>query len=325
MKKKYGILLVLTAVMLTAAVIVPKAVESSVTQVKLVRPVLQQYSEDIYINGTVEELTRKEVYVDIPVVPKEVKVSIGDTVSANQVLATIDVEATRSALFNLVESASVIPEEYVSAASILVDSSMVENYLPEQILAPADGVVTGLTLVSGAVAMPKSAVCTISKTDSMRVKILVSEENAEKAAVNDIVVLKATATKNEKYVGHISRIFPTASQTLVGTSTQTTVGMYVSLEGDYSHLKPGYSVTGVIKKELSKKALSLPYEAVLQDGKNQEYVYVYENGRAVRRNIETGEEFSSGVAVVSGIAKEDYVIKNASDISGNNRLVSLAK
>ena len=86
-------------------------------------------------------------------------------------------------------------------------------------------------------------------------------------------------------------------------------------------MKPGYTVSGVIKDQDPQSALIIPYEAIQQDELNQEYVYVYESGRAVRRNIVTGQELSWGVAVDMGLSEEDAVIQNASAIPGENCLV----
>ena len=322
MKKKYGLLFFMTAILLAVSAAVPFLVPGMVTQVELMHPTRQEFSDDIYVSGSVEALQTKEVYVDLPLVPDQVFVSIGDTVSANQVLATVDVNATRTALLNLVEAANVIPEEYISVAGLIgLDASLIETYLPNQILAPASGTVTSLALVSGTLAAPKTAVCSISKEGALRIRLTVSEEYADRVEAGQEVVFRASATGQEKYVGRVERVFPTATQTLVGTSAQTVVGLYVSLQEDYDRLKPGYTVTGVIKDEEPQSALIIPYEAVQQDDLNQEYVYVYEQGRAVRRNIVTGKELSWGVAVTMGLSEEDAVIQNASAVPGENCLV----
>lgn len=322
MKRKYGLLFFMTAILMAVSAAIPFLIFNMVTQVELIHPTRQEFSDDIYVSGSVEALQTKEVYVDFPLVPEQVFVSIGDTVSANQVLATIDVNATRTALLNLVEAANVIPEEYISIAGLIgLDAELIESSLPNQILAPASGTVTSLSLISGTLAVPKTAVCSISKEEATRVRLTVSEEYADRVEAGQEVIFRASATGQEKYVGRVERVFPTATQTLVGTSAQTVVGLYVSLMGDYNRLKPGYTVSGVIKDQDPQSALIIPYEAIQQDELNQEYVYVYESGRAVRRNIVTGQELSWGVAVDMGLSEEDAVIQNASAIPGENCLV----
>ncbi|MEG0693453.1 MAG: HlyD family efflux transporter periplasmic adaptor subunit, partial [Oscillospiraceae bacterium] len=172
-----------------------------------------------------------------------------------------------------------------------------------------------------AMTTPKSTVCTISRTDIMRVRMTVDEVNADKVEVGNTVVFKASATGDVKYTGKVDRIFPTATKTISGTSQVTVVGLYVRLDAKYSKLKPGYSVNGVVKKQGDVVAMTVPYESILQDETNQEYLYVYESGHAVRKNITTGEEFPDAVQVVQGLVEGDLVIKNAADIKGNNAIV----
>lgn len=60
-----------------------------------------------------------------------------------------------------------------------------------------------------------------------------------------------------------------------------------------------------------------PYEAVLQDEKNSEYVYVVNGGYAQKRYIITGSEYADGFAVVSGLFNNEIIVMNPEELHGD--------
>ena len=328
--KKYFALSAATLLAVAFLLSMPVIFENTVVQVQVMHPAVRSANTDITVSGTVEAKGRQDVTVEIPVVAGQVNVSVGDSVEVNQVLAMVDTEATRGAILNLIGSSDLIPKEYISAMGSISGLSQLgleeaQNYLsqdliPTQIFAPTSGVVTSINMVPGTLSLPKTALCTISKTDSLRLKMSVGEDWADQVNAGDSVVFKANATGDENYAGKVERIFPSAVETVVGTSRQTVVGMYVDILGNTSRLKPGYSVNGVIRKPSEKKVMIIPYEAISQDEDNQEYVYIFQKSRAVRRNISTGQEFSYGAEVTAGLTSQDLLITDASLIPDDGTL-----
>ena len=74
-----------------------------------------------------------------------------------------------------------------------------------------------------------------------------------------------------------------------------------------------------------RNMLTVPYEAVRQDERNVEYVYLAQGSRAVRRNIVTGVELLEGVEVKEGLAAGDLVIADAAKVAGEDALVHLQR
>ena len=66
----------------------------------------------------------------------------------------------------------------------------------------------------------------------------------------------------------------------------------------------------------------VPYEAVLQDDVGTEYVYLYESGRAVRRDVVTGEEYETGIAITEGLAGTELLVENASEITRDGMVIA---
>lgn len=323
--RKYIRFSVLTIILILVGILTPQVIISLIPEVSLVLPRETEVSDDIYASGTVEEEVKQEILASLPLVPRSVLVKVGDDVRRGDVIAEIDAKATQQAIISVADSANLIPPEYQEYAEVFgkldLNTAMLESVIPDKLIAPAGGTVTSLTLTKGAMVLPQTVVCTISQLDSLRVKMSVSEEDAQRISVKDKVVFKAVATGDEKYLGEIERIFPTAVKVLNGTSWETMVEFYVTPLNNTQNLRSGYTVNGAIKKSQGIIAVTIPYEAISQDEKNIEYVYVYENGKAVRRDIQTGTEFTDGAEIVSGIDKNDIVILNPAAVTKSGMYV----
>lgn len=322
--KKIIILELIMVPLFAIALFMPNMMEKMITEVEVTSLTKENYSEDIYINGCIEANNEKDIIAEIPIVPEKIYYSVGDKVEANSVIADIDVPATQAALFNIAQTVSAIPQEYIDVVkNFNIDEDIIKSYIPTQITAPTDGVITSMDLTEGVIATPKSTALTISKIDKLRVKVSVNELQADKVKFGDKVVFKASATGEEKYLGRIERIFPTATKTIVGTTQSTVVSMYVTMDNKYERLKPGYTVNGVIKQPVNKTVNVLPYESVLQDENNQEYVYLVFENKLQRCNVKTGNDMKTGVEIISPDLVSQKVVKNASQIKKPDNFVRI--
>ncbi|WMJ22821.1 HlyD family efflux transporter periplasmic adaptor subunit [Paludicola sp. MB14-C6] len=324
--KKYVIMQAVAIPMFILALFIPVFITNSVIPVEVTTVSQANYTDDIYVNGFVEEKSKKDIFANLPLVPSKVNFRIGDKVNAGDVIAEIDTDATKNALLQLANMANFIPKEYVDAIGKLnVDEKIIKDYIPTEMTAPISGTITSISLVEGAISTPNTSVVTIIQADENRVKMSVNESDIDKVKVGDTVVFKANATKDVKYVGKVERVFPTATKTLVGTTQATVVGIYVDLAENYDKLRPGYTVNGVIHNADKEVVHIIPYEAVLQDAKNKEYVYVIRNSHAERCYIETGRELGDGIEILSPSLFDQAIVKNANDIKRDRGLVKIVK
>ena len=60
----------------------------------------------------------------------------------------------------------------------------------------------------------------------------------------------------------------------------------------------------------------------MQDDVGTEYVYLYESGRAVRRDVVTGEEYETGIAITEGLAGTELLVENASEITRDGMVIA---
>jgi hypothetical protein len=86
------------------------------------------------------------------------------------------------------------------------------------------------------------------------------------------------------------------------------VGYYLPVDdqGNPIPLTLGQSAQLCVIRDLTENALLIPYAAIQKDGE-QQYVYVYENGNKVRRDITTGLWHNGMAHVTSGLEEGAYV------------------
>jgi len=322
--KKYIILEIICVPIFVLAMLIPIFMESFVPTVRITKIAKTKYSEDIFVNGFVEEASKKDVYVELPIVPSEINFRIGDKIKSGDVIASVDTQATQKALFAMAEMTQLIPDEYVEAlGQIRVSDDLVKGYVPTEIRSPTSGTISSISLVEGAISMPKSSVVTIIQADDVLVRMTVNESDIDRVSVGDDVVFKASATDNIKYHGKVERLFPTATKTLIGTSQVTVVDLYVKLSEKYERLRPGYTVNGVVKRPASDEIYVLPYEAVCQDKDNKEFVYLVSGSFSQKCFVKTGRELENGIEIISPQLHGQKVILNSTDVKKNNMLVHI--
>ena len=108
---------------------------------------------------------------------------------------------------------------------------------------------------------------------------------------------------------------------IVGMRGETLVEVLASVEDPGDDIKPGFSVKARIVTQEKENVLIAPYETVGADGDGSEYVFVYRDGRAVRADVETGEEYDSGFEIVSGIREGDILLCEPERLSDGARVL----
>lgn len=316
--KKYITLSLITAVLLVISAFVPSWIADSRVEVLLTTVKADEYTESVIANGSVEYERKKEVYSDLPVIPEQVFVEIGDHVEVGDLLATVNIEDTCAAAINILNlSNSNLPAEVVSALSGYdTEVSELVDLIPDKIVANASGTVTELTMVKGAIAMPNSSLAVISESDQLQVKLAVNEASVSKVKSGQKVTISGTGFKNRSYTGVVTKVYPTARKQYVGTTQETVVDVIVNFEKPDDQIKSGFSVKAVIETAPKKEFYALPYACIEQDEQG-EYVYVYQYGKAWKKYIETGIENTDAVEIKSGIEWDDLVIANAAKVEHN--------
>lgn len=321
--KKYWILAIITLVAIGGIRLAAVYAEPSVPEVQVIRIREEEYTEHFSVNGVVESPSTRELAPSYPFVPEKVLVEEGDAVEFGQLIAVIDPEETAKALASAAkEYADFLPDGLIPDEAEEVFSQIGAESLTEldgfslELRAPMSGVLTSVNLTEGQLYLPTAPAAAVSSMTSLRVRLSVPENKVGLLRVGQELTFQTPAIEDGLFGAKITRISPTAVQKLDGINYQTVVEVTARIDDDFGVLRPGYSVQADIPAGDAEKMDLLPYEAVLRDDNGTDYVYVLLDGKAVRRDIETGKELSTAVEVTSGLGKYEAVILDAGALSG---------
>ena len=307
--KRYALLGTVTALICALMLLLPGLAERSLPTVGVV-PLSQVFHQDtVSASGYLTDPNQTQITCTLPLVPDQVLVRTGDRVQTGETIATVDIPKTQQALIQLLDLAEVLPEETVSAMAGLEDQEhlkLLSSLIPQTIAANQDGIVTSLNLSSGMLLYPSENAATISSGTILEACLQVPEEYAAQIQTGQAVTLTAAAQEQTELSGTVTAVAPAAQTVFSGSSQETVVDVTVSLT-ESTGMKSGYSVKGKIQVSPLQLCWVLPYEAVAQDDQGQEYVYCLQGNRAVRQDVQTGEELAEGVQILSGISQDDWV------------------
>lgn len=153
----------------------------------------------------------------------------------------------------------------------------------------------------------------IALMENMIFKGKISENDILKIKEGQIVKLSSDTIPNESWEGTISFISDIPEQYATEESYK---GANYTVEAKISSnevpLKPGFRM--LMEVETDKEVTyTLPLSAVQRDSET-DYVYVVENGVAIRKEIETGIATHEAIEIKDGLTENDEVILNTEEV-----------
>ena len=308
MKKKYIWLFSLTLTAIAGILLGGRFAKQPPVEVTAITLQPQLVEQTVSCSGKVEAAKSQNVYLDMPCVAGEVYVQAGQEVRQGGVLFTVDVGATKQVL---------------AQAGGLAASQITDDLITKEVTATASGIISTLNVVSGSLTDTSKPCAVIASSDMLRVKIAVREQDLQKVAIGQRVTITGSGFRKPSYTGVLTELASSARQQIVGTVTDTVVDAVVMFDQDQMDpsLRVGLNAKAAVRVSSTPDALVVPYECVLQDEEGNEYVYAYTAGRAVRRDIVSGEEWSTGFHVVSGLQAGDTVILDPGKIARDGTAV----
>ncbi len=227
---------------------------------------------------------------------------VGDTV------ATIDRDSSAA----LIESLGQVSALAISATNL----STAVALLPEKITSDCSGRVISAAN-SGQAVQSGYSVATVAQTEELAVTAAISELDIADIAVGQSVRFYLAAYPDEVFFGKVSAISQAARNQYNGAVLETVVDVTVTPDAPDERLKSGLSAEVEIQLSEPRSICVLPYSAIAQDDTG-EYVYVYENDKAVRRDVFTGAEFADGTEIKKGVSANDVIFQNPQEIADRN-------
>lgn len=193
-----------------------------------------------------------------------------------------------------------------------------------RIRSPIDGVViqldlkVGETVIAGTTNIPGSTMMVIADPSETLTEVQVDEADIAQVRVGQGADIFTAAYPDTPLSGTIQSIASVARQTPGQASLSFLVKILLD-EQDALIIRPGMSVRADIYTQSSEETLAVPVQAVLydedldkdkktKDKEEQTYVFVMEDGKAVRKDVKVGISSDSDQEIIEGLKQGETVI-----------------
>lgn len=212
-------------------------------------------------------------------------------------------------------------QESLAQAEAALDQS--EDLLSKtRIRSPIDGVVIqldikeGETVIAGTTNIPGSTMMVIADPSETLTEVQVDEADIALVVEGQQADIFPAAYPDTPLKGTIQSIASVARQTPGQASLSFLVKILLE-EQEVMAIRPGMSVRADIYTQTSDETLAVPVQAVLYDedtdedeegNEEQSYVFVFEDGKAVRRDVEIGISSDSDQEILEGLKQGETII-----------------
>jgi len=178
-----------------------------------------------------------------------------------------------------------------------------QEVLDHRIVSPIEGIINVkiASLGEHVNVAPKDEILTIVQMDPLELEFYVPENWAGKILPGSRVQFIVKAFSEEKFLGTLQFISPTAD-----LSTRN-VKMKAVVQNPHYRLKPGFFAEVTVQTGNNPTALVVPESALFSQG-GKFFAFVVQNGVAHLKEVETGLRFEGKVEILKGIEKGEQVV-----------------
>lgn len=169
------------------------------------------------------------------------------------------------------------------------------------ISAEFSGVITSLNVIEGMTVMEEGQLLTLASNELVKVTISIGTYDLERIAVGQTATIEIAG---REYEGTVTKINHVATQSLSGV-TQLSAEIHIDNPDEFIYL--GLDAKAKVLTAEAKDVYVLPISAIYAD-KEGDFVYVEEDGFAVRKNIVAGISSSEYIEIKEGLTTTDKVI-----------------
>ena len=169
-----------------------------------------------------------------------------------------------------------------------------------QIKAPISGVVTSKSIEVGEYVNPGNPLGTVVDISKLKVNVKVSENDVYQLREKDVVTITSPLFPEATWKGTVRFINPKGD-------VAHNYGVEIVMDNNKNALKAGTFVYVNFPQDTKESVIQVERSALPESVKNP-YVYVVENGKAMKRKIVTGREIGDFIEVVDGLKIGELVI-----------------
>jgi len=174
---------------------------------------------------------------------------------------------------------------------------------------PVSGVVTARNYDNGDMYAMANPILVVEQITPVKLLINVSESYYTGLKKGMPAEVKLDVYGEELFNGTVSLIYPSVDP------TTRTIPVEVTLRNADQRVRPGMSATVVLHLGDAERVVVPDRAIVRQSGSGNRYVFLYDNGKVLFREITIGRRVDSDYEVISGLSAGDKVV-----VSGQNRL-----
>lgn len=184
-----------------------------------------------------------------------------------------------------------------------------DNISKSKIAAPFTGLIAEVNVDDGEMISAGQTVVRLINIDQLYVEVNLTASTVSAIQTGEKVEVKAESSQN--YVeGEIANISPAADP------SNRTFLVKVKLANPDHRLRAGMFADVQIAKGQTGDAVVVPIDSIVGLNSDQPYLFVFQDGKAVRREITLGVNNNSQVEVKSGIeAGEKVIVRGQSDLT----------
>lgn len=318
--KKEKIVALLSIVLVCFSLFVPAIIKNVLPQSQVTKMREIDYIGYVTATGEVIQKNRQVIKTEYPIVVKDVLIKPGDSVKQGQTIVSVDREKTAQ---KLAEAADIAALSGLSTGVFATSYDDAMNKIPETIVSELSGTIDYVNAASGNFIEKSGNVASLTGMGDLVVTAQISENRISKVHAGQLVEITGSGFGDNVYYGYVSSVGLVAKKVYIGTSQGTVVDVEISIDNPDDKIKAGYTTKCRIVTEEKQGIRIVPYETVLQDDDGKEYVYVFSQGYAIRKDIDTGLELGDGVEVISGITPDEIIICNPYNIKDDKKLVNV--
>lgn len=196
--------------------------------------------------------------------------------------------------------------KYESAkAQVAKARESAEDY---SVTAPWDGIVNKVMVRDGDYVAPRTALVELFDPRSLVIRFAIPEAQSTEIREGMMLSAQLDAHPGKVFHGRVQRVYPELDTRMRTRTAEAVLGETVDLV-------PGMFARMEIVLQSIPEAVTVPSGAVIVTPKGERIAFVVEEGKAVRRVVETGIEKAGRIQIVKGIVAGEEVV-----VSGNEKL-----
>jgi len=288
----------------------------------------QIFKTYIDVQGRIDADENVSLSTEMPGTVTKINVKVGDEVSKGQVLAETDARAIQQQMADLQTALDLAKQVYAKQKNLWDQkigteiqylqsktnkeslenkmASMQEQIRMSRIISPINGTVDAVNIKVGQAVAPGLAAINVINFSNLKVKADVAETYAARVKTgNEVLVL-----------------FPDMHDSLVSTvhyasraisALSRTFGVEILLDNKKEYHPNMVAKLRINDFQSAKPEIVVPVKYI-QRGTTESYVLVAENGKAVKKTIKTGREYSGLAEVLDGLKEGDLLITEGYDV-----------